>query len=71
MLKLIELFQSSNKIYKLSLPNLAIAVLKFRSPSVEKFTAFRYYLSLVVKKAVFGVSEQVQHKPGCTAIEDG
>ena len=27
--------------------------------------------SLVVRKPVFGVSDQVQHKPGCTATEDG
>ena len=29
------------------------------------------YLSLVVRKPVFMVSDQVQHKPGCTATEDG
>ena len=28
-------------------------------------------LSLVVRKPVFGVSDQVPHKPGCKAIEDG
>ena len=28
-------------------------------------------MSLVVRKPVFGVSDQVRHKPGCTAIEDG
>ena len=28
------------------------------------------YLSLVVRKPVFGVSDQVRHKPGCTATED-
>ena len=30
-----------------------------------------YQLSLVVRKPVFGVSDQVPHKPGCTATEDG
>ena len=30
-----------------------------------------WYLSLVVRKPVFGVSDQVRHKPGCTATEDG
>ena len=30
-----------------------------------------FYMSLVVRKPVFGVSDQVQHKPGCTASEDG
>ena len=30
-----------------------------------------YDLSLVVRKPVFGVSDQVRHKPGCTATEDG
>ena len=29
------------------------------------------YSSLVVRKPVFGVSDQVRHKPGCTATEDG
>ena len=28
-------------------------------------------MSLVVRKSVFGVSDQVPHKPGCTATEDG
>ena len=29
------------------------------------------YVSLVVRKPDFGVSDQVPHKPGCTATEDG
>ena len=29
------------------------------------------HMSLVVRKLVFGVSDQVRHKPGCTATEDG
>ena len=28
------------------------------------------HMILVVRKPVFGVYDQVQHKPGCTAIED-
>ena len=28
-------------------------------------------MSLVMRKTVFGVSDQVPHKPGCTATEDG
>ena len=28
-------------------------------------------MSLVVMKPVFGGSDQVQHKPDCTATEDG
>ena len=28
------------------------------------------YLSLVVRKPVFGVSDQVRHKLGCTTTED-
>ena len=31
----------------------------------------QYYLSLVVRKPVFGVSDQVRHKPGCTITEAG
>ena len=29
------------------------------------------YMSLVVKKRVFGVSDLVRHKPGCAVTEDG
>ena len=29
------------------------------------------HLSLVVRKPVFRVSDQVPHKPGCTVTEDG
>ena len=29
------------------------------------------YLSLVVRKPVFGVSDQVPHEPACTATEGG
>ena len=29
------------------------------------------YMSLVVRKPVFGDSDQVGHKPGCAVIEDG
>ena len=29
------------------------------------------YMSLVLRKPVFGVSDQVPHKRGCTATEDG
>ena len=28
-------------------------------------------MSLLVRKLVFGVFDQVPHKPGCTATEDG
>ena len=28
-------------------------------------------MSPVVRKPVFGVSDQVRHKPGCTATQDG
>ena len=29
-----------------------------------------FKISLVVRKTVFGISDQVRHKPGCTATED-
>ena len=32
---------------------------------------FQNEMSLVLRKPVFGVSDQVRHKPGCTATEDG
>ena len=35
--------------------------------------SLRFYgeISLIVRKQVFGVSDQVQQKPGCTSTEDG
>ena len=35
------------------------------------FAHYLLYLGLVVEKPVFGVSDLVRHKPGCTATEDG
>ena len=32
---------------------------------------YDYQMSLVLRKPVFGVSDQVPHKPGCTVTEDG
>ena len=32
---------------------------------------YQHEVSLVVRKPVFGVSDHVRHKPGCTATEDG
>ena len=32
---------------------------------------YKCYMSLVLRKPVFGVSDQVRHKPGCTATENG
>ena len=40
----------------------------FWSHIIEKI--YYRYLSLVVRKLVFGVSDQVRHKPSCTATED-
>ena len=37
----------------------------------QKFKHCLNVMSLVVRKPVFRVSDQVRHKPGCTAIEDG
>ena len=31
---------------------------------------YHYKMSLVMKKPVFGVSDQFRHKAGCTASED-
>ena len=38
---------------------------------VEVAVLCRDHMSLVVRKPVFGVSDQVRHKPGCTTTEDG
>ena len=34
-------------------------------------TSLDNYMSLVVRKPVLGVSDQVRHKPGCAVTEDG
>ena len=39
-------------------------------PGSEAFKMI-IYMSLVVRKPVFGVSDQVPHKPGCTTTQDG
>ena len=31
---------------------------------------YQKYMSRVVRKPVLGVSDQIRHKPGCTASED-
>ena len=38
---------------------------------VELVKVSKRKMSLVVRKPVFGVSDQVRHKPSCTATEDG
>ena len=39
--------------------------------SAQTASQVSYDVSLDVRKPVFGVSDQVRHKPGCTATEDG
>ena len=33
--------------------------------------AIQVHMSLVLRKPVFGVSDKVPHKPGCTTTQDG
>ena len=47
-----------------------LEILKNKSKYGMKFKV-QYKMSLAVRKPVFGVSDQVQHKPGCTVTEDG
>ena len=39
-------------------------------PTVPRCIYHLYYMSLIVRKPVFRVSDQVPHKPVCTATED-
>ena len=41
------------------------------SPNNPSGLSHSYQLSFVLRKPVFGVSDQVRHKPGFTATEDG
>ena len=43
----------------------------YSSKKVILFIEVLQYMSLVLRKPVFGVSDQVPHKPGCTTTEDG
>ena len=37
----------------------------------DRFSQNVAHMSRVTRKSIFGVSNQVPHKPGCTATEDG
>ena len=45
--------------------------LEFVYEDADEFSAeiAGIYMSLVLRKPVFGVSDQVRHKPGCTVTE--
>ena len=43
--------------------------LKYFVAEIRAFSSTSHYMSLVVRKLVFGVSDQVRHKPGCTTTE--
>ena len=45
------------------------ARLSVQPVSTGKMMESSYYLSLIVRKPVFGVPNQVRHKPGCTATD--
>ena len=47
-----------------------VYVLPGRKPE-DRFSHDSYEMSLVVRKPVFGVSDQAPHKPSCTATQDG
>ena len=54
---------------------MGIAISKLSDPCGDSISRKTITIStiveLVVRKPTFGVSEQVPHKPGCTATEDG
>ena len=58
-------FADGDKFYKFNgcFPNRLLA-LYFSNLSLQQ-------MSLVVRKPVFGISDQVRHKPGCKTTEDG
>ena len=72
-----SLFLSGNvKILSIQVTESAIVPLFYHAYAVN--VGFRVVkndvsdeMSLVVRKLVFGVSDQVRHKPGCTTTEDG
>ena len=46
-----------------------IHVFKFEGADVDRVS--KSYLSCIMRKTVLRISDQVRHKLGCTAIEDG
>ena len=38
---------------------------------IFQFSSSQEYMSRVMNKPVFGIPDQVQHKPGCTTTDDG
>ena len=51
---------------------------RLQKPAVTRLFSTLYCVAMVqynmsrdVRKPVFGISDQVRHKPGCTATEDG
>ena len=51
--------------------NQSLKLVAYRPIHTEEPILGYTYMSLVVRKPVFGVSDTVPHKPGCTATEDG
>ena len=48
------------------IPNLHVSSMEELIPNLHVID-----MSLVLRKPVFGVTDQVRHKPGCTVTEDG
>ena len=65
-----NLMQPSPYPYNVSENTIATDPLEMHVWKCEQ-TPAQSHMSLVVRKPVFGVSDQVRHKPGCTIIEDG
>ena len=57
-----------NRMANQSQISCAESMVKGNSPGMD---VMHPYMSLVVRKPVFGISDQVPHKPGCTVTEDG
>ena len=50
---------------------MTVPMIKVCHPEATQISSVSNSMSLVVRKPVFGVSDQVRHKPGCAVIEDG
>ena len=47
------------------------AYVTYRAHNLQLASTTLLNMSLILRKPVFGVSDQVRHKSGCTATEDG
>ena len=65
----VKRFLMDRSILKIHLPNGGFNMVKYGDATDVKVSHTVFEMSLVVRKLVFRVSDQVPHKPGCTSTQ--